>query len=187
MCNPPMSSSNSQKVVEFRQRRKKLALEAFGNRCGICGYDKCPQALDFHHLDPTQKDFSLSTTGVTRSWTKTVPELRKCVCLCSNCHREVHAGVTTIPDNVIRFNEEFATRKVEPKPTHPCKKCGKETPTHNTYCSIKCAQEGHCKIEWPTDGELLTLVELEGFRATGRRFGVSDNAVRKRLKKVGLL
>jgi hypothetical protein len=28
---------------------------------------------------------------------------------------------------------------------------------------------------------------LEGFRATGRRFGVSDNAVRKRLKKVGLL
>jgi endogenous inhibitor of DNA gyrase (YacG/DUF329 family) len=182
-----MSSSNSKKVVEFRQRRKKLAIEAFGGRCGICGYDKCPQALEFHHLDPNEKDFSMSVSGTTRSWQKTVPELRKCICVCSNCHREAHAGVTGVPENVVRFNEEYATRKPEPKPTHPCKKCGKDTSTTNTFCSIRCAQLDSTKIEWPSDQNILRLVQQQGFRSAGRVLGVSDNAVRKRLKRQGLL
>lgn len=182
-----MSSSNSRKVVEFRQRRKKLAIEAFGNKCGICGYDKCPQALEFHHLDPCEKDFSMSVSGSTRSWQKTVPELRKCICVCANCHREIHAGVTEIPANVIRFNEEFTKKKPEPKPTPPCDQCGKETSTSNKYCSLRCAQLGNSKIEWPTDQHILQLVQKQGYRGAGRVLGVSDNAVRKRLKRQGLL
>ena len=182
-----MSSTNSRKVVEFRQRRKLLALEAFGNKCGICGYNKCPQALEFHHLDPGEKDFSMSTSGVTRSWVSTVPELRKCVCLCSNCHKEVHAGVTKIPENITRFNEKFVTREVPPKPKHPCKQCGKETSVKNTFCSVKCSRSNRYGVDWPSDVELLGYVKAEGFCATGRRFGVSDNAIRKRLKRNGLL
>ena len=44
-------------VVQFRQRRKRWAVDAFGGKCGICGYDKCVEALEFHHLDPSPKRF----------------------------------------------------------------------------------------------------------------------------------
>lgn len=55
---------------------------------------KCVDALDFHHLDPTQKDFGFGAKGYTRAWSKIQKELDKCVMLCSNCHRETHAGLT---------------------------------------------------------------------------------------------
>lgn len=76
-----------------RQRRQTLREEAIahlGGRCQICGYDRCPEALEFHHLDPGEKDFTISRRLGKLS--ALLPELRKCALLCANCHREVHAG-----------------------------------------------------------------------------------------------
>lgn len=173
-----MSSKN---VVQFRQRRKKWAVEAFGGKCGICGYKKCPEALDFHHLDPNQKDFSPSASTASR--TVFVEELRKCVCLCSNCHREVHSGITIIPKNIPKFNENFKDKPLPEKPKHPCKECGKLTIITQTFCSVKCSSLNKEIANWPTNEELKKLVDTHGYCATGRMFGVSDNAVRKRLNK----
>lgn len=81
------------------RRRKALKIKAvtfMGGSCIICGYDKCVGALDFHHLDPTQKDFGIST-GNTPSWGRMRAELAKCVLLCNRCHAEIHAGVTVLP------------------------------------------------------------------------------------------
>jgi hypothetical protein len=178
-----VSSRNAISVVEHRQRRKILATQAFGGFCGICGYNKCPQVLEFHHLDPDCKEFSISTSGSGRSWDKTVEELRKCVCLCSNCHREVHADVTKIPNTIRRFDESFATIKLPPKPKKPCQTCKKPTTITNKYCSIKCAQKDREKIKWPSDGELTQRVKESNFCAVARDLGVSDNAIRKRLKR----
>lgn len=69
---------------------KERAIAYLGGQCRICGYNRCSSAFDFHHLDPSQKDFSISTRA---SWNAIVVELKKCVLLCSNCHREVHAGL----------------------------------------------------------------------------------------------
>ena len=77
-------------------RRKKLKLllvEYKGNKCERCGYDKCVDALDFHHLDPLQKEFGLSHKGLTRSIDKLKAEADKCILVCANCHREIHAGI----------------------------------------------------------------------------------------------
>jgi predicted HNH restriction endonuclease len=63
----------------------------------ICGYGHCPEALDFHHRDPKQKSFGLSVRGLTRSWEKIQKELDKCILVCANCHREIHAGITQPP------------------------------------------------------------------------------------------
>lgn len=61
-----------------------------------CGCAKCderePVCLEFHHLDPSEKDFVISTSA-TRSWEKVEAEMLKCVVLCANCHRKVHAGL----------------------------------------------------------------------------------------------
>ena len=75
-------------------RRRKLkvrAVEYLGGKCCNCGYSKCIDALEFHHKDPTKKDFGISKKGVPRKWEALVLELNKCILLCANCHREEHA------------------------------------------------------------------------------------------------
>jgi len=81
-------------IIAVRKRRKKIrqqALEYKGNKCEICGYDKCDDALEFHHIRANGKDFSISDRGYTRSWAKVKEELDKCILVCANCHRELHA------------------------------------------------------------------------------------------------
>ena len=80
-------------VSERRRKLKRMAIELKGGKCQICGYDNCVWALDFHHYDEKTKLFDLSTGGMTRSWAKIEEEVSKCALLCSNCHREVHAGL----------------------------------------------------------------------------------------------
>jgi len=84
---------NVDAVVKRRKGLKQKAVDYKGGKCEICGYDKCITALQFHHLDPTQKDFGVSAKGITRSWKKLQPELDKCILVCSNCHSEIHAGL----------------------------------------------------------------------------------------------
>ena len=84
-----------------KKRRKLLrekAREYLGGKCMICGYKRCSGALDFHHRNPKEKAFGLSDRGITRSWEKTKAEIEKCVLICSNCHREVHAGIAQLPE-----------------------------------------------------------------------------------------
>ena len=85
-------------AVTARRRRVKLQLiEDAGGRCILCGYDRFPGALQFHHLDRADKAFSLSVQGVARSLEKARAEAAKCALMCANCHAEVEGGVATIP------------------------------------------------------------------------------------------
>lgn len=79
-------------VDRYRRNLKRKAIEYKGGCCFTCGYDKSQSALQFHHLDPNEKDFHLAAKGHTRRWVDVKKELDKCVCLCANCHAEVHAG-----------------------------------------------------------------------------------------------
>lgn len=81
---------NSDGVTEHRKRLKVKAVEYLGGKCERCGYDKSIAALDFHHKDPTEKDFGISDEGITRSWEVIQHELDKCMLVCANCHREIH-------------------------------------------------------------------------------------------------
>ena len=69
--------------------RKQEAIELKGGKCQICGYSKCPAALEFHHTNPKEKDFDWNKMRL-RSWESIINELAKCVLVCSNCHREIH-------------------------------------------------------------------------------------------------
>ena len=77
---------NSEYQLNFKRRKKEEAIAIFGSKCQICGYNKCMGALDFHHLDPTTKKYTI-TRIMGRKWENIVPELNKCVLLCANCHR----------------------------------------------------------------------------------------------------
>lgn len=90
--------ANVKAVISYRKRTKIKAVTYLGGKCKLCGYDKCPEALHFHHIDPKQKDFSVSKSGNTRAWNKVKLEIDKCILLCANCHTEVHAGVSKLPE-----------------------------------------------------------------------------------------
>ena len=75
--------------VREQQRAKKLAvIKAIGlePKCQTCGYARYIGALEFHHLDPASKDHGI----LDRGFDAAVIEARKCVLVCSNCHREAH-------------------------------------------------------------------------------------------------
>lgn len=89
-------------VQKRREKIKIMAIAYKGSKCQCCGYDKCMQALEFHHIDPTQKDFGLGAKGYTRSWDKNKEELDKCVMVCANCHREIHYNIIPCPTEIIK-------------------------------------------------------------------------------------
>ena len=78
-------------VYARRKKVRGMAVAYKGGRCERCGYDRCMDALEFHHTCPNEKDFSISSKGYTRSWVRVKAELDKCIMLCANCHRELHA------------------------------------------------------------------------------------------------
>ena len=72
--------------------RKDLKLQ-LGGKCTRCGYSACLAALDFHHLDCDTKLYNIGQSIDRVPISLIREEVKKCVLLCSNCHREHHAGI----------------------------------------------------------------------------------------------
>lgn len=85
---------NRNKISGWRRSIKAQAVAHFGGKCIICGYDRCLRSLTFHHINPKEKEFSISR--LFKSWKKTLPELEKCALVCSNCHGEIHDGLISL-------------------------------------------------------------------------------------------
>jgi transposase len=90
-----------ERVAGRRREVKRRLVEEAGGKCLICGYDRCQQALQFHHLDPQTKSFHLGQRGLSRSLARCRAEAEKCALLCANCHAEVEAGITAMPLNSV--------------------------------------------------------------------------------------
>lgn len=86
------------KAVTLRRKAIKLkALNYKGNKCIFCNYNKYEGALESHHKVSLTKEFGIGQKGYSRSWEKVKAELDKCILVCSNCHKEVHAGIRSMP------------------------------------------------------------------------------------------
>lgn len=84
------------KAVNLKKNRASSKSESItykGGKCQICSYDRCPSALEFHHLDPKQKDPKINASLSKFSFESIKTELDKCVLVCCRCHREIHAGL----------------------------------------------------------------------------------------------
>ena len=86
---------NVTKVVGWRKRTKQKLVDYKGGKCQICGYNRWIGNLAFHHLDPSKKDFSI--TSKTIAFERLKVEVDKYALLCHICHGEVHAGLISIP------------------------------------------------------------------------------------------
>jgi hypothetical protein len=75
--------------VKRWQKRKTMAVEYKGGKCEDCKSTYPDPVFDFHHLDPSQKEFSWNKMRLV-SDKKLFKELDKCALLCANCHRMRH-------------------------------------------------------------------------------------------------
>jgi hypothetical protein len=90
----------SENVQRRRHTIKQKAIEYKGGKCIICNYNRCNSALEFHHLDPNEKEFGFGNKGSTRGWEKVQAELDKCILVCATCHREIHANYINVNDYI---------------------------------------------------------------------------------------
>jgi len=84
----PKNKTKSQAVIDWRKRSKEKLIEYKGGKCEKCGYNKCIGALEFHHVNPDEKDFAISSKSY--SFERLKKEADKCLLVCANCHTEIH-------------------------------------------------------------------------------------------------
>jgi hypothetical protein len=179
-------SKNSDHVKRWREATKQRIVDSMGGCCQICGYSRCFKSLDLHHKNSAEKEFGMGAIrGNPKSWVKIVVELRKCVLLCRNCHGEFHAGVVKIPVTAQSFNEEYADylTKQREKLWNECPVCGKRKMTQRIYCSHSCSGIGGGKVDWKIV-DLEELLKTQSKVQVADDLGISETAVRKRLKKL---
>ena len=77
-------------VKKLRKEKKAYFMSLLGNKCLNCGYDKCINALEFHHINGNKnkrRDY------LSQSFEIILQEIQngELILLCANCHREKHA------------------------------------------------------------------------------------------------
>ena len=177
---------STESVNLWRINTKIRIVEAFGGKCGICGYNKCNASLALHHINPTEKEFSFNKVRANpKSWDKIVVELRKCAMLCHNCHSEVHDGITHLPNNVTRFDESYAKYKETHTNVHLCPICNTITPDWKNTCSAKCsAKYSHInRMKWDSI-DLPKLLETYTANEIANMYNCSNATIYKRKNKI---
>lgn len=94
-----------EQTLERQRAFKRLCVEYKGGKCSKCGYNKCLGVLQFHHLDPSKKDFGIAKIrkfSINKLDQLVEQELDKCVILCANCHAEEHMHINSSKWKTIR-------------------------------------------------------------------------------------
>lgn len=162
---------------------KKKAIEYKGEKCQICGYDKCENSLTFHHLDPSEKEFTISER-YNLSWEKLKKELDKCILLCANCHGEEHAkGQYTLEEYekwIIPLEVRIKNKNKKIKDINNDKlNLAKEYKVDVDV--LKKVRLSRRKVERPTKDQFYKELEELNFNKTamGRKYGVSEKTIRQ--------
>ena len=178
---------SSKATSDFRRRRKENLVKVCGGKCNLCNYNKDIWALEFHHIDKTQKLYGISKNGTCHDLEKDLQEVKKCILVCANCHREIHSGNYSIEFlmNKKIFNENFADdlreakKKLLEKTIYHCKNCHKQIEKIGvTGLCEQCYKES-LRLGRPSREDLKVMIRTMPFVKIGEKFKVSDNAIRK--------
>lgn len=205
---------NYEKLDNARRKYKRLLVEYKGGKCEKCGKVYRDEVFDFHHKNPNEKEFGISTFKVLNI-DKLKNEADKCILVCANCHREIHAQIVDEERNK-RINEEKEKIELYFKEKNdnfkvrdsykylPYDKIIKDMELNLTKKEISekyhvnhstlnkflkehnISYRDNIKRVIPTREELIELLKKENLCCIGRLFNVSDNAVRKWCKKYNI-
>ena len=158
-------------------QKKEIIVKKSGGQCIKCGYCKCIRSLQFHHIDPKTKKFSLNGTEIkNRSMDEIDAEAAKCMLLCSNCHGEKEdiicktnflndVGMSLADIKGKDWSEVLldigkSMTIIVPDITIICETCKNEFKSkqyrQRRFCSLKCLNIWKRKVKWPSAIELTS-------------------------------
>ena len=108
LCRPCYAERRKEPDKRFRERNKEKVSQQkkdfqlmvhnyFNGSCYICKTkDDCAAMFHCHHVDSTKKKYQICHLALRKWDTVILPELKKCVYLCANCHIKLHAGAISL-------------------------------------------------------------------------------------------
>lgn len=188
--NPEKAKEKLNYAVFWRARAKAELIRYKGGKCILCGYCKeIPRVFDFHHRDPKNKEFTIGQYSIL-NMEKLKTEVDKCDLLCKNCHAELHDKEYIEIRKVMKEKHDKPMAKIGVKYKIICKICKKEIESKDykqVYCSNECHGIGLRKVkDRPSKEQLENDIQELPMTKIGKKYGVSDNAVRKWIKKNNL-
>lgn len=194
-----MKKSSYEGYSLTRLRRRELIILMHGNRCRMCGYTRCKDALEFHHINPDEKEETLSYMYGHSSFRKILAESIKCILVCATCHKEIHCGfvdpLEVYPYPILSREEAVPLLSAEAKYfIHPvqereCLVCGSlfhPKRSNQRFCSPACGREGISRFQIDKD-TLQDMIQTTSYEQIGRSFGVTGRAIKNRCDKLGIV
>jgi 5-methylcytosine-specific restriction endonuclease McrA len=138
--------------------------------CGIADWQGQPLSLHLDHISGVNNDHRLENLRL----------------LCPNCHSQTstYAGRNKPKGKPRKPRKKISTPKSRVKKENFCVDCGVTISRRAQRCkSCQGKFSQPTKTEWPSVDELIVMVERSSYSAVGRKLGVSDNAVRKRIQR----
>lgn len=174
------------KTTAFNHKKKEKIIYIMGGKCCVCGYNRLNAALEMHHINMREKEFSFSNYNHYKSIEEMKPEMMKCALVCSVCHKEIHYGdfgiEVSLTFNIDRYNEvikEIQNRKANIKTIqHSCAECGKPIGYRASLCS-ECSAKRNRVVTRPTRNELKGMIRNMPFTKIAEIYNVSDKAISK--------
>lgn len=165
-----------------RLKHKTMMVEAFGGRCWSCNKELEYFNFDFHHLDGSKKEFSLSSAMVRcLQLPKLIEEAKKCAMLCVICHRKLHqSDGIQIQSMVIDFS--VFDKELAVVITSYCKICNTEISKGSSHCAVHAAETKRKVSDRPSKEHLLQLLSQSSCVKVSKIYGVSDKCIKKWLK-----
>ena len=147
-----------EQAILKKQKYKIKMVEYKGGKCEKCGYHKNLAALEFHHIDPSTKKFTVSDTH--HNWEELKEELDKCILVCSNCHKEIHNPQST-PENL----QKLINR-------------------HKVNLDIKKQQAKHNKYKFTLEELLSKRNEFNNWGEVAKYYGISLATLKRHKKEL---
>lgn len=178
-----MNPNYYKKQQERAWSRKLELIKIMGGKCSRCGYDKNIAALEFHHINPDDKFFQLDARHLSNTnMEKIMDEVKKCILLCANCHREEHN-----PEQSVEVLQTMClSNKSLLSPKHrqsTCEVCGKEfdAAKGKRFCSSECREKFK---NYPSKSEVEAKYdELKSQQKVADYFGLTRKIIIRILKR----
>lgn len=191
----PDTQDIKMRTLYKRTAIKKEGVRLLGGCCMKCG-DTRHYVLNFHHLNPEEKEYSLGNLIADSQVETFFQEIDKCILLCSNCHQEFHyleahegLKIEDYVDLSKNYKLDNLINREKTYVKHYCIDCGQEIKffNPNTQKCANCSRLSTRKVAVRPDKiSLAKNIAENGFEAVARQYGLTSNSIRKWCDKYGI-
>ena len=176
-------------ILDLSKRTVQKILKRANLSCSICGWNQA--SCDIHHIIPKSKN------GTDR--------MENLIVICPNCHRSIHTHgekyISTSSLNEKSLNLTFPNWLEYYNPSSPLQYkiirekhehmknfcvCGKQISIDNRFCSATCSGKNKRIFSFTETDVNGWIKDHRSLTSLGNSFGVSANAIRKRMRNMKL-